>query len=203
MKICVYMKRGLIYKTFFHYTFYTDYKLHLLTRWHQSLSNISDLLREQISFDNERTYFRDICQFFLKCTTRRFALESLCVSVGLSVCLSVCHQLAKTLIILEPHGIFWQSFAYLYRSAFIYRLTCITVFFGGRGFAEHQLKILDQLVKLLITLEPRSIFTSNFVYLCTLTLSTHCHAKRWRGFAEHHFGRSSSFSENVHNSWTP
>ena len=50
--------------------------------------------------------------------------------------------------------------------------------FGGRGFAEHQLKIWDQLVKMLITLEPRSIFTSNFVYLCTLTLSSHCHAKR-------------------------
>ena len=51
-------------------------------------------------------------------------------------------------------------------------------FFDGRGFAEHQLKILDKLVKMLITFEPRSIFTSNFVYLCTLTLSIHCHAKR-------------------------
>ena len=49
----------------------------------------------------------------------------------------------------------------------------------------------------------RGIFTSNFVYLCTLTLSSHCHAKRWRGFAAHHFGRSSSFSENAHNSWIP
>ena len=85
----------------------------------------------------------------------------------------------------------------------IYRLPCITVFFDGRGFAEHQLKIWDQLVKMLITLVPRGIFTSNFVYLCTLTLSSHCHANRWRGFAEHHFGRSSSFNENAHNSWTP
>ena len=46
------------------------------------------------------------------------------------------------------------------------------------------------LVKMLITLEPRGIFTSNFVYLCTLTLSDHCYAKRWRGFADHHFGQS-------------
>ena len=132
----------------------------------------------------------------------------------------------------------------------IYRLPCITVFFDGRGFAEHQLKIWDQLVKMLktlelrgvftsnfvyyvllhcpatamqngdeaspsiilagqallvkmlITLEPRGKITSNFVYLCTLTLSSHCHAKRWRGFTEHDFGRSSSFSENAHNSWT-
>ena len=37
--------------------------------------------------------------------------------------------------------------------------------FGGRGFAEHQLKIWDHLVKMLITFEPRSISTSNFVYL--------------------------------------
>ena len=59
------------------------------------------------------------------------------------------------------------------------------------------------LVKMLITLEPHGIFASNFVYLCILTLSSHCHAKRWRGFVEHHFGRSSSFSENAHNSWTP
>ena len=50
--------------------------------------------------------------------------------------------------------------------------------FDGRGFAEHQLKIWNQLVKMRITLEPCGIFTSNFVYLYTLTLSSHCHAKR-------------------------
>ena len=54
----------------------------------------------------------------------------------------------------------------------IYRLPCIIVFFGGRGFAEHQLKIWDQLVKMLITLEPRGIFALNFVYLCILTPAT-------------------------------
>ena len=90
------------------------------------------------------------------------------------------------------------KFCILIHVNIIYWLPWITVF-----FAEHQLKIWDQLVKMLITLEPCSIFTSNFVYLCTLTLSIHCHAKRWRGFAKHHFGRSSSFSENAHNSWTP
>ena len=59
------------------------------------------------------------------------------------------------------------------------------------------------LVKMLITLKPRVIITSNFVYLCTLTLSSHCYANRWRGFTEHHFGGSSSFTENARNSWTP
>ena len=54
---------------------------------------------------------------------------------------------------------------------------------------------------MLITLEPHGIFPSNFVHLCILTLSSH--ANRWRGFVEHHFGRSSYFSENAHNSWTP
>ena len=48
--------------------------------------------------------------------------------------------------------------------------------FGERGFAEHQFKIWNQLMEMLITFEPRSIFTSNFVYLCTLTLSIHCRA---------------------------
>ena len=58
------------------------------------------------------------------------------------------------------------------------------------------------LVKMLITLEPHGIFAAKFVHLCILTLSSHCYAKGWRGFVEHHFGRSSSFSEKAHNSWT-
>ena len=126
------------------------------------------------------------------------------ITVCLSVCLSVCPSSVS-----ENAYNSWTAwnilikFSILIHVNIIYRLPCITVFFDGRGFAEHQLKIWDQLVKMLITLEPRGIFTSNFVYLCTLTLSSHCHAKRWRGFAEHHFGRSSSFSENAHNSWTP
>ena len=149
-------------------------------------------------------YNKTVIDYWGFASTRRFALESLCVSVGLSVCLSVCPSSVS-----ENAYNSWTAwnilikFCILIHVNIIYRLPCITVFFGGRGFAEHQLKIWDQLVKMLITLEPRSIFTSNFVYLCTLTLSIHCHAKRWRGFAEHHFGRSSSFSENAHNSWTP
>ena len=55
------------------------------------------------------------------------------------------------------------------------------------------------LVKMLITLKPHGIFGSNFVYLCILTLSSHWYEKRWRGFTEHHFGRSSSFGENAYN----
>ena len=56
------------------------------------------------------------------------------------------------------------------------------------------------LMKMLITLEPCSVFGSNFEYLCILTLSSNWYAKRSLGFTEHHFGRSSSFSENAHNS---
>ena len=56
------------------------------------------------------------------------------------------------------------------------------------------------LVKMLITFESHGIFGSNFVYLCILTLSSHWHEKRLGGFTEHHFGRSCSFGENVHNS---
>ena len=55
---------------------------------------------------------------------------------------------------------------------------------------------------MLITLDSSGIIGSNFVYLCILTLSSHWYAKRWQGFTEHHFGRSSSFGENDHNSWT-
>ena len=61
-----------------------------------------------------------------------------------------------------------------------YLLTVILQYislFDGRGFAENQLKIWDKLVKMRITLESCGIFTPNFVYFCTLTLSSHCHAK--------------------------
>ena len=56
------------------------------------------------------------------------------------------------------------------------------------------------LVKMLITLELCGAFGSNFLYLCISTLSNHWYAKRRQGFNEHHFGWSSSFSENAHNS---
>ena len=40
------------------------------------------------------------------------------------------------------------------------------------------------LVKMLITLETRGAFGSNFEYLCVLTLSSNWYAKRPRGFIE-------------------
>ena len=40
-----------------------------------------------------------------------------------------------------------------------------------------------------------SIFGSNFVYLCILTLSSHWYEKMSRGFTEHHFSRSSAFGK--------
>ena len=61
---------------------------------------------------------------------------------------------------------------------------------------------LALLVKMLILLEARGAFDSNFVYLCILTLSSHWYAKWLRSFTEHHFGRSSPFRKNAHNSWT-
>ena len=49
---------------------------------------------------------------------------------------------------------------------------------------------------MLITLEPCGKFCSNYFNIAKLLV-----AKRLRGITEHHFGRSSSFSENAHNSW--
>ena len=72
--------------------------------------------------------------------------------------------------------------------------------FDGRGFAAHQLKICGQLVKMLIILDSRGIFGSNVVYLCISTLSSHWYATMCRGITEHHFGQSSFFGENNHNS---
>ena len=57
---------------------------------------------------------------------------------------------------------------------------------------------IDPLVKILITLEPYGIFWMHTY----IFVQPPCYAKRWRGFAEHHFGQSSSFSENAHNSGT-
>ena len=55
-------------------------------------------------------------------------------------------------------------------------------------------------VKKHITLERCCAFGSKFEYLCILALPSHCYAKQTRGFTEHHFGRSSYFNENAHNS---
>ena len=60
------------------------------------------------------------------CTTLGSALKSLCESVRTPtrpaasppVCLSVCYQLVKMFITLEPHGIFSSHFAYICMSTF-------------------------------------------------------------------------------------
>ena len=57
-------------------------------------------------------------------------------------------------------------------------------------------------MKMFVALELRGLICSNFVYFGILTMSNRWYAKWWRGFIEYHFGRSSSFNENVHKSWT-
>ena len=47
------------------------------------------------------------------------------------------------------------------------------------------------LVKMLISMEPRGAFDSNFVYFCILTLSSHWFSKHRQGFTGHYFGQSS------------
>ena len=86
--------------------------------------------------------------------------------------------LVKMIISLEPHGIFDSNFP------------ATAIQNGDEASSIIILAGRALLVKMLITLETRGKFTSNLVSLCTLTLSHHCHAKRWRGVAEHHFGRS-------------
>ena len=70
-------------------------------------------------------------------TTRRFAPESLCVSVGLSVCPSSVSKNAYN------SWTAWDiliKFCILIHVDIIYWLPCMAVIFGGRGFAEHQLE---------------------------------------------------------------
>ena len=47
-------------------------------------------------------------------------------------------------------------------------LPYIRVFFDGRGFAEHQLKIWDQVVKMRITLEPYMVYSLQILYTYVL-----------------------------------
>ena len=46
------------------------------------------------------------------------------------------------------------------------------------------------LVKMLISHEPQGEIGTDLAYLYILTLSRHWFAKRWRGVAEHHSGKS-------------
>ena len=134
----------------------------------------------------------------LDCTTRMFALESMCVSV----CLSVRHQLAKTLITLEPHGIILIKFSILIHVIIIYRPPCITVFFDGRGFAEYQLKIWDQFVKMFISWTPWYI-PFKFCILMYFNIVQPLPCKKVTRLRRASFGRSSWFSKNAHYSLTP
>ena len=85
----------------------------------------------------------------------------------------------------------------------IYRLPCIT-FFWWTWLCRASAKNLGS-----VSENAHNSWTPWYIHFkfCILMyfnpLSSHCHAKRWRGFAEHHFGRSSSISEKAHNSWTP
>ena len=44
----------------------------------------------------------------------------------------------------------------------VQRLACIAACFDGQGFAEHQSKLLCQVMKMLITLASLGLFSSNF-----------------------------------------
>ena len=57
-----------------------------------------------------------------------------------------------------------------------------------------------KLVKMLITLEPHSIFGSNFAYLFIFTFSRHWYAKRWRGFVS--VDRGHLVKMLINKSWT-
>ena len=113
-----------------------------------------------------------------------------------SIILAGQAHLVKMLITLEPDGIFVSNFVYLCI------LTLSSHWYAKRGEASPSIILAGRalLVKMLITLEPDGIFGSNFVFLCILTLSSHWYTKRGRSFTEHHFGWSSSFGENAHNS---
>ena len=73
--------------------------------------------------------------------------------------------------------------------------------FDGQWFAKHHFSCLWSGSKMLMTPQPHGIFWS-LSSLFTLTLSSHCYAKWWCDFTEHHFGWLMSLSENAHNSWT-
>ena len=105
-------------------------------------------------------------------------------------------QFMKIIITLDSLGIFCSNFVYL----------CILTFSatGMKKGDEASPSIIlagrALVVKMHITLEPCCAFGSKFEYLCILALPSHCYAKQRRGFTKHHFGRSSSFNENAHNS---
>ena len=75
-------------------------------------------------------------------------------------------------------------------------LACETTFLIDIGLLSNCRACCDQLIKILITVEPYGICRSKFAYLSILILSSYWYAKRRRWFAEHHFGRSRSCKPN-------
>ena len=86
------------------------------------------------------------------------------VEASLIIILAGRVLLVKTLITLEPHGIFGSNFEYL---SILIDEASQSIILAGRAL----------LVTILITLEPHGIFGSNFVYLCIFTLSSHWYEK--------------------------
>ena len=95
---------------------------------------------------------------------------------------------------------FLSHFAYICMSKFSNHWHAL--FLVNIGLLSNCQACCCQLVKILITLEPYGIFGSYFAHLFILILSSHWYPKRWRGYADHHCGRSMSFSENAQYSWT-
>ena len=119
------------------------------------------------------------------------------------ITVSVRYHLVKMFITLEPHGIFLSHFAYICISTFPNHWHAKRPFLIDMGLLSNCPAYCGQLVNILTTLEPYGIFGSNFAYLFILIFSSHPGMQTGGGwFAEHHFDRSRSFSENAHNSWT-
>ena len=106
--------------------------------------------------------------------------------------------LVKMLKPLEPCCAFDSNFVYL----------CIITMSSHwyakwrRGFTEHHLADRALLVKMHITLGPHGILCSHFVYLCILNIAQPLICKMGTRLHRASFGRSSSFSQNAHNSRT-
>ena len=102
-------------------------------------------------------------------------------------------RLVKMFITLEPRGIFHHI---------LHTYVCQHSLHTGMHNYLFRHGFAGQLSSLLwsVSENPHGIFGSNYAYLFILILSGHGYAKGWRGFDEHHFGRSRSFSENAHHS---
>ena len=128
-----------------------------------------------------------------------------CTLITMRVHPSVCYQLVKMFITIEPHGIYYSHFAYTCMSSFPTcnhwhaNLSIFVTYTYWFAICNCQ-ACCGQLVKLLTTLEPYGIFRSNFAYSFNFILSSHPRMQTGGEVVEHHFCRSRSFSQNAHNS---